>query len=67
MLRRSTAATCTPLCPGVYAIDNELYRALVHPPPAERKHAIEEAERRRQLGQPYTLEEYRHDSRNPQP
>lgn len=53
--------------PGVYAIDNELYRALVHPPPAERKHAIEEAERRRQLGQPYTLEEYRHDSRNPQP
>ncbi|MCV7303510.1 hypothetical protein H7J93_28225 [Mycobacterium barrassiae] len=43
---------------GVSAVDNELYRELVHAPEAERKRAIEEAERRRRLGQPYTKSDY---------
>jgi hypothetical protein len=46
---------------GVYAVDNELYRELVHAPAAERKRAIEEAERRRRLGQHYTLADYLRD------
>jgi hypothetical protein len=46
---------------GVYAVDNELYRKLVHAPAPERQRAIEEAERRRRRGQPYTLADYLHD------
>jgi hypothetical protein len=46
---------------GVYAVDNELYRELVHAPAAERKRVIEEAERRRRMGQPYTLADYLRD------
>ena len=37
--------------PGVYAVDNELYRELVHAPALDRKRAIQEAERRRRSGQ----------------
>lgn len=44
--------------PGVYAIDNELYRELVRAPESDRKFAIEEAERRRRLGQRYTKSDY---------
>jgi hypothetical protein len=44
--------------PGVYAVDNELYRELVHAPESDRKRAIEEAERRRRRGQPYTRSDY---------
>jgi len=40
---------------------NELYRELVHAPAPERQRAIEEAERRRRRGQPYTLADYLHD------
>jgi hypothetical protein len=47
---------------GIYAVDNELYRALIHAPVAERERVIREAERRRRLGQTYTLAEYRSDS-----
>jgi hypothetical protein len=47
--------------PGVYAVDNELYRELVHAPAAEREHVVKEAERRRRLGQPYTLADYRRE------
>jgi hypothetical protein len=50
--------------PGVYAVDNQLYRQLVHAPAAERKRTIEEAERRRRLGQPYTLKDYLRDRSN---
>jgi hypothetical protein len=46
---------------GVYAVDNELYRELVHVPAPELQRAIEEAERRRRRGQPYTLADYLHD------
>ena len=51
---------------GVYAIDNELYRELVHAPAAERKRTIDEAERRRRLGQLYTLSDYLANRQNPQ-
>jgi hypothetical protein len=50
---------------GVYAVDNELYRELVHAPAPERQRAIEEAERRRRRGQPYTLADYLHDWPDP--
>ena len=43
---------------GVYAVDNELYRELVHAPASERKRVIEEADRRRRLGQTFTLADY---------
>jgi len=43
---------------GVCAVDNELYRELVHAPATERDRAVKEAERRRRLGQTYTLAEY---------
>lgn len=43
---------------GVYAVDNELYRELVHAPEAGRNSAIREAERRRRLGGPYTRSDY---------
>ena len=46
---------------GVYAVDNELYRELVHAPSAERERTVKEAERRRRLGEAYTLSEYRRD------
>src|SRR5882757_6604137 len=46
---------------GVYAVDNELYRELVHASASERKRVIEEAEGRRRLGQPYTLADYLRD------
>jgi hypothetical protein len=46
---------------GVYAVDNELYRDLVFAPAAERERAVREAERRRQLGQPYRLSDYLRD------
>ena len=49
---------------GVYAVDNELYRELVHAPAAERERTIKEAERRRRLGQAYTLSDYRRDGQN---
>jgi hypothetical protein len=52
---------------GVYAVDNELYRELVHAPASERKRVIEEAERRRRLGQPYTLADYLRDGQQSQP
>jgi hypothetical protein len=52
---------------GVYAVDNELYRELVHAPASERKRVIEEAERRRRLGRPYTLADYLRDGKRPQP
>jgi hypothetical protein len=52
---------------GVYAVDNELYRELVHASASERKRVIEEAERRRRLGQPYTLADYRRDGQQSQP
>jgi hypothetical protein len=47
--------------PGVYAVDNELYRELVQAPAAERKRVVEKAESRRRLGQPYTLADYLRD------
>ncbi|RDH79212.1 hypothetical protein DVS77_07155 [Mycolicibacterium moriokaense] len=50
--------------PGVYAVDNDLYRELVHAPAAERKLAVEEAERRRRSGQRYTLSDYLRDRRD---
>jgi hypothetical protein len=50
---------------GVYAVDNDLYRELVHAPADERKCAIEEAERRRRSGQPYTLSHYRREQQSP--
>jgi hypothetical protein len=53
--------------PGVYALQNELYRALVHAPADERQRTIEEAERRRRLGRSYTLADYQRDRDNPQP
>jgi hypothetical protein len=46
---------------GVYAVDNELYRELVHAPEDERERAVKEAERRRRLGQAYTLTDYLRD------
>lgn len=46
---------------GIYAVDNDLYRELVHAPAAERDRAVKEAERRRRLGQTYTLAEYLRD------
>ena len=46
---------------GIYAVDNELYRELVHAPADERDRAVKEAERRRRLGQTYTLAEYLRD------
>lgn len=45
----------------VYAADNELYRELVHAPAVERDRAVKEAERRRRIGQTYTLAEYLDD------
>ena len=48
---------------GVYAVDNELYRELVTASAAERKRVVEEAERRRRLGQTYTLADYLRDGR----
>ncbi len=48
----------------MYAVDNELYRELVHEPEADRKRAIEEAERRRVLGQSYTKSDYLRDRHN---
>jgi hypothetical protein len=50
--------------PGVYAVDNELYRELVHAPADDRERTIKEAERRRRLGQAYTLSDYRSDRQN---
>ncbi|WP_123027333.1 hypothetical protein [Mycolicibacterium stellerae] len=47
---------------GVYAVDNELYRELVHAPADERERTIKEAERRRRLGLAYTLSDYRRNS-----
>jgi hypothetical protein len=47
--------------PGVYAVDNELYRELVHAPSAERQRTVKEAERRRRLGQSYTLFDYQRE------
>ena len=49
---------------GVYAVDNELYRELVHAPSAERERTVKEAERRRRLGEAYTLSDYRRDRQN---
>ncbi len=49
---------------GVYAVDNELYRELVHAPSAERERTVKEAERRRRLGEAYTLSEYKRDRQN---
>jgi hypothetical protein len=46
---------------GVYAVDNELYRELVHASSAERERTVKEAERRRRLGEAYTLSDYRRD------
>ena len=46
---------------GVYAVDNELYRELVNAPEAVRERAVKEAERRRQLGESYTLSDYQRD------
>ena len=46
---------------GVYAVDNALYRELVHAAADERDGVVKEAERRRRLGQTYTLDEYRRD------
>lgn len=46
---------------GIYAVDNELYRELVHAAAHERGRAVKEAERRRRLGQSYTLAEYLRD------
>ncbi|WP_094287323.1 hypothetical protein [Mycobacterium lehmannii] len=46
---------------GVYAVDNELYRKLVHASAPERKRTIEKAESRRRLGQSYTLSDYLRD------
>ena len=59
------AALAGPPC-RVNAVDNELYRELVHAPEAEHKHAIEEAERRRRLAQHYTLSDYRRDRQTSQ-
>jgi hypothetical protein len=50
---------------GVYAVDNELYRKLVHASAPERKRAIEEAERRRRQGKPYTLSDYLRERQDP--
>jgi hypothetical protein len=50
---------------GVYAVDNELYRKLVHAAAPERKRAIEEAERRRRQGKPYTLSDYLRERQDP--
>jgi hypothetical protein len=50
--------------PGVYAVDNELYRELVHAPSAERERTVKEAERRRRLGESYMLSDYRRDRQN---
>ncbi len=47
---------------GIYAVDNELYRQLIDAPPEERERAVREAERRRRLGQEYTLADYRRES-----
>lgn len=44
--------------PGVYAIDNELYRELVHASQAERERVVREAERRRVAGLSYTRADY---------
>jgi hypothetical protein len=52
--------------PGVYAVDNELYRELVHAPAPDRKRAIQEAERRRRSGQAYTMADYLRDRSNPE-
>ncbi|MCG5434090.1 hypothetical protein LV457_17600 [Mycobacterium sp. MYCO198283] len=46
---------------GVYAVDNELYRELVHAPESNRRRAVQEAERRRRLGQTYTKSDYLKD------
>jgi hypothetical protein len=47
---------------GIYAVDNELYRQLIHAPAEERERVVREAERRRRLGQTYTLADYRRES-----
>jgi hypothetical protein len=47
---------------GIYAVDNELYRQLIHAPAEERERVVREAERRRRLGQTYTPADYRRDS-----
>ena len=52
--------------PGVYAVDNELYRELVHAPAPDRERAIREAERRRRSGQAYTMADYLRDRSNPE-
>ncbi|OBB00168.1 hypothetical protein A5662_14745 [Mycobacteriaceae bacterium 1482268.1] len=46
---------------GLDAVDNELYRELVHVPADERQRVAQEAERRRRLGQHYTLADYQRD------
>jgi hypothetical protein len=46
--------------PGIYAMDNDLYRELMHEGTAQADvmRAFEEAEERRQQGQPYTKDDY---------
>ena len=50
---------------GIYAVDNELYRQLIDAPVEERDRAVQEAERRRRLGQSYTLADYHRDQQLP--
>ena len=47
---------------GIYAVDNELYRELIHASHDERNRVVREAERRRRSGQTYTLADYRRES-----
>jgi hypothetical protein len=46
---------------GIYAVDNDLYRQLIDATPEERERAVQEAERKRRLGEQYTLSDYRRD------
>ena len=46
---------------GIYAVDNELYRQLIDATPEERERAVNDAERRRRLGERYTLSDYLRD------
>ncbi len=46
---------------GIYAVDNELYRQLIDASPDERERVVNEAERRRRLGERYTLADYLRD------
>lgn len=53
--------------PGVYAVDNELYRELIHAPEAERQRVLDEAERRRRVGLTYTRDDYLNEGRGTHP